>query len=376
MRNTFSYNFICRSSKANRKGLSPVELSFNCNGQRLYLNLPFRCKAEEFNKKKRPQDIQDYLDVQRVTINKVLTDLAENGIPVTAANLRTYFRTGGVKPYTIEDLFNDYLLIQKERIGKTLSKSVYRKYELVTELFYTLVDKTQEVMTINNALIRRYFALLDGKYDNSTSCGYKTKIKAIITFGMDNNKIKINPFQGIKIIREKKEITYLTEEEINLLISTPIENESLSRVRDCAVFQLSSGLAFSDVAALEEGDLQEENGIYFITKDRVKTGTTYCSVVLPEGVEVYKKYGGHIPLISNQKFNAYLKSIQTLCGIKTSLHSHLFRHTYATRLLNKGVNMKTVSRTLGHSNSKVTENFYAHLEDRTILKEVSTAINK
>ena len=116
--------------------------------------------------------------------------------------------------------------------------------------------------------------------------------------------------------------------------------------------------------------------MFFIAKNRVKTGTPYCSVVLPEGVEVYNRYNGHIPLISNQKYNLYLHSIETLCGLKTSLHSHLFRHTYCTRLLNKGVPIKTISRAVGHANSKVTEAFYAHLEDKTVLKEISTAITR
>lgn len=50
------------------------------------------------------------------------------------------------------------------------------------------------------------------------------------------------------------------------------------------------------------------------------------------------------------------------------------RELVADLLLNKGVPIKTVSKTLGHSNSKITENFYAHLEDRTILRQVSEAL--
>lgn len=373
MRNTFSVQFYCRKSKANKQGLSPVELSIIINGERVFINLPYKVKAEDFNRKRRPKEIEDYLNAQRSLINKVLTDMAENGIPLTAKSLRDYYRTGGVKSYTVEDLYNDYMETLRPRVGKTLTKGVYRKYELVMELFFSIFDKTQEVTAITNAVVRKYFSMLDAKYDNSTAVGYKTKFKAFVTFGMDNNRIKINPFQGIKITKEKKEIEYLNEEEISLLINTPIENESLSRVRDCAVFQIASGLSFADVAALEDDDLQEENGVYFIAKNRVKTGTPFLSVITKEGVDVWNKYGGHIPIISNQKYNDYLKAIQTLCGIKTSLHSHLFRHTYCTRLLNKGVPIKTVAKCAGHANSRVTEHFYAFLENKTILNQVSSA---
>lgn len=375
MRNTFSTQFYCRASKANKQGTSPVELSIVINRKRVFVNLPFRCKAEEFNRKRKPKEIEDYLNAQRVLINKVLAEMAENGIPVTAENLREYYRTGGVKSYTANDLFTDYLAIQKARVPSSLSQGVYRKYELVRDLFFTIFDKEKEVTAITNAVVRQYFALLDSKYDCSTAAGYKTKFKAFVTFALDNNKMKVNPFQGVKIVKERKEIEYLSSAEIKTLIETPIENESLSRIRDCAVFQISSGLSFADVAALKDDDLQEKDGMYYIAKNRVKTGTPYFSVVLPEGVAVWNKYGGHIPIISNQKYNSYLKSLQTICGIKTNLHTHLFRHSYCTLLLNKGVPIKTVAKCAGHTNSKITETFYAHLEDKTILQQVSSAIN-
>lgn len=349
-------------------------MSIICNGERLLINLPYKVRAEEFNRKRKPKDIEDYLNTQRSVVNRVITELAENNLPLTSKNVRDYYRTGGVKSYTANDLFEEYLSILRTRVGHNLTKGVYRKYELVRNLFFDGFDKDREATAITNYEVRKFFALLDARYDNSTSVGYKTKFKAFITFGIDNDRIKVNPFQGVKIVKEKKQIEYMSEEEISLLMNTPIDNESLSRVRDCAVFQIASGLSFADVANLKDDDLQEDNGVFFISKNRVKTNSPYCSVVMKEGVGVWKKYGGHIPLISNQKYNAYLKSIQTLCGIQTNLHSHLFRHTYCTRLLNHGVPLKTVSKCAGHANSKVTEYFYAHLEDKTVLKEVSAAI--
>lgn len=373
MRNTFNYSFYCRDSKRNKKdGLAPVELTFIINGERRIINLPYKADPTLFNRKRKPKEIEEYLNSTRTTISKVVTEMQENGIPLTSDNLREYFRTGGVKSYTAEDLFSEYLLILKARVPSTLTKGVYRKYELVRDLFFSTFDKCQEATAITNAVVRKFFATLDSKYDNSTAVGYKTKFKAFITFGLDNNRIKINPFQGIKITKERKPITYLTESEIRAIYGAKIENKSLEKVRDAFVFQIASGLSFADVAALTPEDLKEEGGTFYISKNRVKTGTPYFSVVFPEGVEVYNKYAGHIPLISNQKYNDYLKSIQTLCGIETTLHTHLARHTYCTRLLNRGVPIKTVSRCAGHANSKVTEYFYAHLEDRTILSEVSS----
>lgn len=373
MRTTQSFTFYCRDSKQNKQHLSPIELSIIINGKRLFINLPFKFNPAEFNTKKQTPVIKQAIQEWRIKIDTILVEMLQHNIPITADRLREYIRTGGIKSYTVEDMFNEFLTIQKQRIGTTLSKGVYRKYELVSELFFSEFDKTQECSALTNGVVRKFFTLLDNKYDNSTAAGYKTKYKAFITYGIDNDKIKINPFQGIKIVKEKKAIDYLSEAEIRLLMQSPIENESLARVRDCAVFQICSGIAYADIVSLQPEDLQEIDGTYIISKQRVKTGTTFTSVILPEGVEIWKRYNGKLPIISNQKYNCYLKTIGTICNIPTILHSHLFRHTYATRLINKGVALSTVSKTLGHTNTKMTETFYAHIEEKTIASEVAKA---
>ena len=374
MRNTFSVQFYNRASKTNKNGLAPIEMSIICNGERLLINLPYKCKPEDFNRKRRPKEIDDYLNAQRSLINKVITELAENGLPLTSKNVRDYYRTGGVKSYTASDLFTEYLEILKVRVPNTLSKGVYRKYELVRDLFFSQFDKEQEVTAITNAVVRKFFVLLDSKYDSSTAAGYKTKFKAFVRFALDNNKMKVNPFQGIHIVKEKKDITFLTEEEIKTIINTPIENESLARVRDAFVLQLSTGLAYADIAALKKEDIQiADDGTHYIVKPRIKTGTTYTTVVLPEGVEVLKKYDYQLRIISNQKSNAFLHAIQGLCGIKKNLTTHLARHSFAQRLLSNGVRLETVSRTLGHSDTRVTQKFYCKVRTNDIVKEINAA---
>jgi hypothetical protein len=112
-RNTFAYKFYCRKQKAGQDGLSPIEISISINCKRVFLNLPYRCSPDDFNKKRKPQEIERYLDTQRALLNKIVADMALNGIPLTAQALREYYRNGGFKSYTVEDMFNDYLAIQK-----------------------------------------------------------------------------------------------------------------------------------------------------------------------------------------------------------------------------------------------------------------------
>lgn len=100
----------------------------------------------------------------------------------------------------------------------------------------------------------------------------------------------------------------------------------------------------------------------------------YTAVLFPEGVTVIKKYDGKLPRISNQRLNSCLKELQDICGISKTLHTHIFRKTYGTRLLNRNVRLETVSKCLGHSNTQITASTYAKLLKETIIKEVRQAI--
>lgn len=370
MRTTQSINFYCRDSKKNKAGLAPVELGICLNGQRRFINLPLKFQPEDFNKKKQPKEIAEAVEAFRVKINQYMVDMVNNGLPLTTDGLRSIIQTGGIQTYTISDLFNDYLAILKTRVGNDLSKGVYRKYEMVKERFEGYIDFTKECTSLNNGQIRSFYAYLNNQYDGSTTASMMTRLKAFITFGIDNNRIQINPFQGIKIVKPKKDITYLSEAQIRLLLEANMSNQSLAKVLDMFLLMCASGLAYADLKNLTKEDVKEHNGTFYIAKKRIKNGQEYTSVILPFGNVILNKYDT-LPIISNQKMNTYLKRIGELLDFPIELHCHLARHSYATLLLNKSVTLTTVSKCLGHSNTKVTQQFYAKLLDTTVIEEVS-----
>ena len=376
MRTTSSLQFYCRESKATKNGLSPVEASIIINGKRVFINLPRKETPEDFKRlttSKKGNDLKEYLYEVRTKFNEVQTDMMRNNIPLTAASLKEYFKSGGVKPYTLEDVWTDYLQIQEKRIGKTITQMSYNKYVSARNTMYEYVSKDMELTAITPATIQSILVNLQSKYKEGTVCSIMTKIKTVIMFGKDNGKIQINPFQNIKYSRGKQDIEYLTEEEIKALTSKHFDIERLERVRDLAVFQIASGMAYIDTQNLKPEDIHyDEAGNCYIYKERQKTGVKYTAVVFPEGAEILKKYGNRLPSISNQKGNAFLKEIQEICGIKKTLHFHLFRKTYGTRLLNRGVRLETVSKCLGHSSTQITQMAYSKLLKETIIKEVTS----
>ena len=116
--------------------------------------------------------------------------------------------------------------------------------------------------------------------------------------------------------------------------------------------------------------LIDEDGKEWIVKPRQKTKIISHIPLLPIAKELWEKYDYKLPVLTNQKYNSYLKELADVCGINKNFHSHLARHTFATILLNNGVDMVSVSKILGHSNSRITEKTYAQMMPETIMKRV------
>lgn len=298
-----------------------------------------------------------------------------DGQALTAESLRAYFKTGGYILYSVGDLFSDYLRILAKRVGKDLTPKTYRKYEIARDKFFKILPPSEPVAAITKAVIMDYQASMNQYLDYVTTNGYCQRVKTVVQFGIDNGKIKINPFMGIRLRKGEKSVQFLTEEEVEKIRTTDFHNESLNRVRDLFVFQAASGLSYTDMAKLVPSDFQQApNGQYYIHDKRNKTGVFYTAVILEEGVDILKKYNFNLPILGNHKLNVYLKTIRDICGIDKPIFSHVARHTYATRCLNRGIRLEVVAKLLGHSTTRITQH-YAKLLKGNILSEVQDAFD-
>lgn len=378
-RSTANVSFYCRESKKNKDGLAPIELVIILNTRRCFIQLPRKEYPSQFKAQlrgKKRTDLIDYLDGIRVRLNEIATSFLMEGQPLTADALKAYFKTGGYVVYTIEDLFNDYMHILSKRVGKDLTQKTFRKYEIARDKFYQIISPKEPVSAITKAVIMDYQASMNRYLDYVTTNGYCQRVKTIVQFGIDNGKIKINPFSGIHLRKGEKSVQFLSEEEVEKIRTTDFHNESLNRVRDLFVFQAASGLSYTDMAKLVPTDFQvTEDGQYYIHDKRNKTGVFYTAVILEQGVEILKKYHFKLPILGNHKMNVYLKAIRDLCGIDKPIFSHVARHTYATRCLNRGIRLEVVAKLLGHSTTRITQHYAKLLKDN-ILNEVKDAFEK
>lgn len=132
-----------------------------------------------------------------------------------------------------------------------------------------------------------------------------------------------------------------------------------------------TGLSYSDIACLSMDDIKDD----VIIKRRKKTDVQFVIPVLPIEKSILEKYDYKLPIISNQKYNQYLNVLGDLCKMPMSLHSHLARHSYACILLNSGVDMKTISKTLGHSSMRTTERIYAEMSNQTVITNITEKLS-
>lgn len=363
MRTTSSISFGCRPSKTDKKGLSPIEITVTINSDRFTFNLPRKEYPAVFKRdmSRRKSDLFQYCEGVRTEVSSIQTDLIRHGIPVTAQTLKAYIKNGGIKSYTVRDLVSEYL--QGVRVRSSVR--TYRKHELIYDRFISFMGE-RELSTIVPADIQRFYDSLRSEMRDSTTGGMMTKLKALFRYAFDNNIMTVFPFNGIKITKGQPDIEYLNEKELERIRKKELHCERLDRVRDLFLMQVATGLSYADLSS--PFNMSERNGVHYIKGRRVKTGVEFTAVVLPEGVAIYNKYRGELPIVTNQKMNAYLKEISDICNVKP-IKTHMGRRTYATMALSKGVAITTVSKMLGHRNTNITQKHYAKVCDDTVLND-------
>lgn len=168
--------------------------------------------------------------------------------------------------------------------------------------------------------------------------------------------------------REEVQTSFLVKEEIQAIAGKVIKNTRLSRVRDVFIFCCFTGLAFADLKQLKKSEVAiGVDGTLRIYKGRQKTGTPSIIPLLPITVKIPSRYRHDekcikndqlLPVLTNQKYNSYLKEIGDICGIDKELKSHMARHTFGTTVtLSNNVPMESIKEMMGHKSLRQTMHY-------------------
>jgi site-specific recombinase XerD len=220
-----------------------------------------------------------------------------------------------------------------------------------------------------------YDRYLEGKglKNSSKWNNYHRFLNSFILDAIDAGYIRKNPYRWVNVERRRIDSLgkCLSPEEFNTLKSIKLPTKSLERVRDLFVFQTYTCLSYTDLSNFNPSHIQELRGTKVYVGSRNKTSHPFTVPLLSPAIAILDKYGGKLPIISNVKYNEYLKVVAQAAGIDKPVSTHWARHTGATLLLNEGVPMQIVAKICGHSSSKITEQVYAKLLDETVVDAMS-----
>ena len=399
-KSTFSLLYILKKSKLLKNGEAPICLRITVQGQaaevmvKRSIPVPLWNQAKECSNGKSYMDkeLNHYLETVKAKFYKIHRELEIDGKTVTANVVRDCYYGKDVNNKTLVDIYKEHNKKCRALIGIDFTKSTVEKFDTSLSHLQEYIDYrcgTDDILLsdVNGQFINDFDFYLKTvrKCQQNTSLKHLKNLKKIVRIALANDWIRKDPFFGIQFKREEINIEFLTHEELETLIHKEFAVKRLELVRDIFVFCCFTGLAFIDVQQLTPNHLvKDNNGAMWIRKNRQKTGNMCNIPILSVARKLIEKYQDHpdctrkgvlLPVMSNQKMNAYLKEIADLCGINKKLKTHVARYTCATVvMLANQVSMENVAKILGHSNTKMTQH-YAKVLDSSIMRDMANVEN-
>jgi site-specific recombinase XerD len=389
---TFSLVLYINRTKNKKNGECPVMLRININGDKVALRLkrfihPDQWDPRRYQMKGRTTEanvFNDYLDAVRVRAHQKYNELLMLNEEVLVTDLRdAILGVNTAKTRTVIDIWQDHVNGLQKLIGKENTYSTYQKYNTAKNHFIKFLQKYYRVndvsiKSVDYHMIQQYNMYLKTEKgcSSNTATKFLQNLKRITCISMRSGWLMKDPFVGVSLSIKEVDRPYLTMEEIQKLIDYDSKIERLKRVRDIFIFSCYTGLAYIDVKKLKKAEVEGSDELgYWIRTRRQKTDARANIPLLEIAMDIINNYcrldllmpeDPILPVLSNQKTNAYLKELADLCGIHKELTFHVARHSFATTLtMTNGVPMETVSKMLGHKNIKSTQH-YARIVDQKV----------
>lgn len=395
MKTTLSVLFYIKRSKANNLGVCPIYTRVTVNTKRFefstnkYIN-PDKWSTEGSKVKGTTEEartINNHLDYLKNQILEAEKILFKKDISLTSENLKNELFGKSETKRMLIPIFEDHNKKMKELVGKEFASGTLERY--VTSLKHTKdflkwkykVDDI-DIGKIDHAFIMDYEFWLRSVKNcaNNTAVKYVKNFHKVINICLANGWLNKNPFINYKSKVKEVERVFLTEDEVQAILNKDFKTDRLNLVKDIFLFSCFTGLAYVDVKNLTKSHISIGiDGGKWIFTHRKKTEVASKIPVLPVAQMIIDKYKSHpecinkdklLPVLSNQKMNAYLKEIADICEIEKDLTFHIARHTFATTItLTNGVPIESVSKMLGHKNLKTTQH-YAKVLDRKVSEDM------
>lgn len=383
MSHSFSQLFYLKGKHFEKDVKVPIYLRFTVNGRRSELSVSRKVDPEKWSARTgkmrgtnlEANELNSYLDSVRNKINKIHARLVDEGRPFNSSDIKNLYVGKGEKIKMLVQLFEEHNQQMEKLVGIEFALGTWKRYHTtkkhVEEFLKTEYHKSDiPVRDVNLKFIKgfEYFLKVTKACNHNSALKYVNNFKKIIRMAVANDWISKDPFYNYKVQFKTVEREFLSKEELQALVEKEIDSDRLNVVRDMFVFCCYTGLSYIDVQKLNQDNIVRHiDGNLWIQAERTKTKSKLGIPLLPTAEAILEKYQDHpkvingecvLPVLSNQKSNAYLKEIANLCRIKKNLTTHLARHTFATTVtLSNGVPIETVGKMLGHKNLRTTQHY-------------------
>ena len=283
----------------------------------------------------------------------------------------------------LQTSINDYLNYCKTQ--KRLDEKTLKAYRIDLRQFSEQISVHKNT-EIDSAVIEKHIAALHHKYQPKTVKRKIASLKAFFHFLEYKDLIEKNPFTRIEIhfrepVRLPKTIPLHTVETLLTTIytcqkSAKTTHQKRCSLRDAAVVELlfASGMRISELCTLHAKDVNLFDGIILIygkgsKERRIQIGNESVLCTLKKYQSDFQleiEQCGHFfansngKALSDQSVRRMIKKYAALAGIDMHITPHMFRHTFATSLLEAEVDIRYIQEMLGHSSIHITE-IYTHV---------------
>jgi len=387
-------NFILKDKKTKVNGKAPIYLRITLNSTRSEISTKIDCEPLKWDrakgqiKGKTPLAIkynQELFKFHKMALVS-LDVLVKHKYDLNARNLKLAMSGRLVKPHNLINLYEIFIEKLKERVGIDFSSSSL-------EIHLTTFSQIKEFLTDSHIadlsiddLSRHHFHQLSEFFKKVKGNQHNTvhkkieRFKSMLKWAYDMEYTDKEIGKRYKSKKINKETIFLTKEELKRLSNI----KSISRlevIRDIYLFMCYTGLAFNEVKSVKlENITRNIHGGYSLILSRKKTGKNIPETpLLTPALDMIQQYNSHpsrlikgllFPVPANQNFNAYLKELATLAKINKRITTHTARKTFATTIaLSNGMSMEVLSKALGHSDLRITQESYAQLQDERLTNE-------
>ncbi len=389
--------FLLRRNKINVKNECPIECRITLDKERKPFSTGIFIDPKNWSSEKQKafptnstnKQINTQLSLIKQEINQAFLFLQVQGRDFSVEDIYRQYKGETIKDdKSIMEIFNLHISKQEKLIGISTTKVSVRKFyqtkaHVKNYIFWKFKKHDYLLKDMKMSFITEfeYYLKAEKQFEQNTIHKTLQRFRQMVKLAVGLDFLDKDPFLLHKNKRPKKQVVFLTLEELKSIEEHRFASTRLQQVADMFVFCCYTGLGFTEMSNLEQKHIITGfDKKKWISIFRQKTNRKYEIPLLKKAELILKKYHGKervLPKISNQRFNAYIKEIAEIVGIQKNLTHHIGRKTFAsTVLLYNDVPMEIVSELLGHSDLSTTSTHYAKVEKKKVSEQMKRINNK